>query len=370
MTTGHSNFYANISVPAAGYSFSSTEEEISELFESIGKLQEAAMLPTIGKDLDNLNVLVTQLPADLKQLRQRGYIHQAQFDDQVNDLVNRWDELSDQISESLFARQTELVDAANRLLDTVDRLYEPDATQTTVDSCWAGVRALQSRIESAHKSLVEMYDDQSKELDKIVSAIDRVEWMLDQLEAAKFQLYEGEAPVRAAGAKWIRQGEDEGEEGILYLTDQRILFEQKEEKTTEKFLFISVKKETIHELRFEATVSAIQQVKKSEISGGLLGLGKSDALEFVFDHTANMSGALLKLLKDKSDTWIGLVNRVKSGEIDGERTGQAMAEAKKLDAALKEIPTNCPNCSAPIDQEIVRGATQIICNYCGSTIRI
>lgn len=370
MASRQTTFYQTIAVPAAGYSYSSMDEEVSSLFETIGKLQEAAMLPAVGQDLDDLNVLVTQLPADLKQIRQRGYVHQAQLDEQVENLVNKWNTLYEQVADSLYTRQTELVDGANQLLDVVDRLYEPGASQSTVESCWAGVRALQSRIEAAHKSLVGMYDGLSEELDKIEKGIDRIEWTLNELETAKFQLYEGEAPVRAASALWVRQGDDQGEQGILYLTDQRVIFEQKEEKTTEKFLFISIKKETIHEFRFDAQVKAIEDVKKKETSGGLLGLGKEESLELLFDHTTNLAGALLKLLKDDVDTWIGLINRVKSGEIDGERTSGAKEEAKELDAARKEIPTNCPNCSAPIDATVFRGVPQITCRYCGSVIQI
>jgi hypothetical protein len=292
------------------------------------------------------------------------------LDEQIAGLVQRWHTLHEQVSDVLYRQQTDLVDASNRLLDTVDRLYEPTANRATVDSCWSGVRSLQSRIEAAHNSLTGMYDDLCDELEKIGGSIDRIEWMLDQVEAAGFQLYQGEAPIRAAGAQWIRQGDDEGPSGVLYLTDQRVLFERKEEVTTEKFLFVKLKKEMVHEFMFDVTVSSVDEVEVGEQREGFLALGKVEVLEMRFDHTAQLSGALFHLDKDDAQTWEELMGRVKSGEIDRARTEEAAAEAEALDEARAEIPTNCPNCNAPLDQTLVRGMTSVTCQYCGSVIQI
>ena len=350
-------------------SFSSWEDEISDLFERIGKLQEAAMLPTVGNDLDELTALVSSLPVDLKGLRQRGYVHQAQLEGQVAGFEKHWDQLYDQVADALYLQQTDLIEAANRLLDNVDRLYSPGASRGTVETCWAEARALQSRIEAAHRGLTTMYDDFSQELAKTAGAIDRVEWMLDQMEAAKFELLEGEAAVQAASAQWIRQGEDEGPSGILYLTDQRLLFEQKEEITTDKFLFIKLKTERVHEFKFAVPVSSIEQVR-AEHREGFLGLGKTELIELLFDHTADLRSALFHLKKDQVEDWKMILGRVKSGEIDGERTGEAAVEAEELEQARRELPSNCPNCAAPLEQTIMRGMTSITCNFCGTVIRI
>jgi hypothetical protein len=371
MNARRSNFYTSVAVPAAGaQTYASEEEEISALFEKIGQLQESATLPTVTGDLDEINTLVSTLPYDLQAVRQRGFVHEAQLEQQINGLAQRWDPIHERVADALYDQQGDLVEACNRLLDTVDRLYEPSATQATVDSCWAGVRSLQSRIEAAHNSLTAMYDSFGDELEQIESQIERIEWMVDQVEAARFQLYQGEAPVRAAKAQWIQKGDDEGPTGLLYLTDQRILFEQKEEVATKKVLFVKLEKETVHQLLFEAPVSAIETIKTGEQRKGFLALGKVEVIELVFDHTAEISGAVLHLQKDDAQTWESLIGRVKSGEIDRARTEGAAAEAVMLDEARAELPTNCPNCNAPLDQALVRGMTSINCQYCGTVIQI
>lgn len=370
--TRHSNFYGSISLPAVGtQSYASWDDEIADLFEKIGKLQEAAMLPAVGEDLDEINTLVGRLPADLQSLRQRGYVHQSELEEKTKALTERWDGMYERVADALYQQQTALVDAANRLLDTVDRLYDASANRGTVDTCWAGVRSLQSRIEAAHNTLVGMYDDFGKELEEIDANIDRLEWMLGQVEVATFQLHASEAPLRAGSARWVRQGDDEGPVGILYLTDQRLLFEQKEEVTTEKFLFIKLKSEKIHEFQFDVRISSVEEVTVGDQrGGGLLGMGKMKTLELMFDHTAPLDNALFILLKDDPAVWEATIGRAKSGEIDKSRTGEAAAEAEVLDQALREIPENCPNCAAPIEQEIVRGMDSLTCKFCGTTIRI
>jgi hypothetical protein len=371
MNARRSNFHTTVAVPAAGaQTYASEEEEISALFEKIGQLQEAAMLPAVTGDLDEINTLVSTLPHELQAVRQRGYAHEAQLEEQIDGLAQRWDPIHESVADALYVQQGDLVEACNRLLDTVDRLYEPSATRATVDSCWAGVRSLQSRIEAAHNSLTAMYDSFGDELERIESQIERIEWMLDEVEAAKFQLYQGEAPVWAAKAQWIQQGDDEGPTGLLYLTDQRILFEQKEEVATKKVLFVKLEKETVHQLLFEAPVSAIEAIKTGEQRKGFLALGKVEVIDLTFDHTAQISGAVLHLQKDDAQTWESLIGRVKSGEIDRARTEDAAAEAVMLDEARAEIPTNCPNCNAPLDQALVRGMTSISCQYCGTVVQI
>ncbi len=328
------------------------------------------MLPAVGGDLDEVNALVSRLPFDLQAVRQRGFVHEAQLEEQISSLTARWEKLADKVSDALYRQQTDLVEAANELVDSVNRLHRPGVGRAAVDSAWARTRALQSRVEAAHGSLTEMYDDLGDELEKVEDRIEQVEWMLDQVEAAKFDLLEGEAPLRAVQARWVRQGEDQGPLGILYLTDQRLLYEQKEELTTKKILFVSVKKETVHEFLFDAPVSAVEKIGVGEERSGFLGMGKVEVLELGFDHTAQVSGAEFHLKKGTAEEWQAAIGRVKSGQMDRARTAEAAEEAEALDEARKELPSNCPNCSAPLDQTIVRGMTSTTCKYCGTVIQI
>jgi hypothetical protein len=370
MQARHSTFYgAMAALPLGTQAFATWESEVSQLFGSIGKLQEAALLPTVGQDLDEINILVNSLAADLESVRQRGYAHQAQLDAQVADLVSRWDRLYESVAEMLLRRQTELVDGANRLLDHVDLLYQPGATRDTVNSCWAGVRALQQRVEAAHQSLVGMYDGLSAELGKIETILARTGWMLDQVEAAKFRLLQGEGPLRAASARWIRDAKGAGESGILFLTDQRVLFEQNEQRITEKFLFIALKRETLHVFRYAFPVSGVLEVQTGPSGSSSVGRSAVESLFVRLDETGPYPSVRFELTHDQAQTWKELIGRVRSREIDNERTKESVTRAEAMDLRIGAMPAHCPSCSAPVDHVVLRGMTEVQCRYCGRMIR-
>jgi hypothetical protein len=73
-------------------------------------------------------------------------------------------------------------------------------------------------------------------LKEIEAELEHIVWMLDQIEESQeIRLHPAEGPYAAVGAEWQLDGE-EGPDGILFLTDQRLLLEQKEKIATKKFL--------------------------------------------------------------------------------------------------------------------------------------
>jgi hypothetical protein len=356
-----------LSAPAVarGYSY---DQDVGELFDAIGRLQQAALLPAVGEDLDAINALVSQLPATLAALRSRGYVHQRQLEGQVTGLAERWDGIYDGLADALYARQTELVEAANRLLDMVDRLYDPNAGRGTVEACWTGVRALQSQIEAAYRGLHGQYDDLGSQLEAVEAELARLSWTMDQVEAAPFALLAGEGPLRAATVRWLRGSDQDGRPGLLFLTDQRLLFVYQEEVVTERFLFITLKRELIQDLEFEVPVRAVTAVETARESAGMLGLKSVPALDVRLDASAPLPAARWLLPRDDAAAWVALIGRARTGDVDAGRTGDAARAAEALDAARRQAPAQCPNCSAPLDLPAARGATSITCRYCGTTV--
>jgi len=75
----------------------------------------------------------------------------------------------------------------------------------------------------------------------------------------------------------------------------------------------------------------------------------------------------IHLKGETGEAWQGVIGRVKSGEIAKERTipvDQAAAET------VANAPTKCTVCGATLTQVILRGQTEINCEYCGSKIRL
>ena len=227
--------------------------------------------------------------------------------------------------------------------------------------------SLERQISTAAGSVSSTYDSVLNELAAIDHRLNHVEWMLGQFEtAAEIELVETEAPLEAVEAEWHENGK-EGPEGILFLTDQRLLFEQREEKSTKKlFGMVKTDSETIQRLRLDIPASSIDTVKASE-EGGFLGMGKEDILELTCGADAPVARARFHIKGQESADWTALIKRVKSGEIDEDRDDDFVEEVEAAMAVAGTFPAECPSCFAPVPPP-GRGVSSVTCEFCGATI--
>jgi len=191
--------------------------------------------------------------------------------------------------------------------------------------------------------------------------------MLDRLdESSEIELSAVEAPIMAVDAIW-QQHDDEGPEGILFLTDQRLLFEQREEVVTKKrFGIFKAESEIIQQLLLTVVANHVTRVEHRE-TGGVLGIGKDDILELHFSHEANIGQSQFHLKGQDSADWASLINRVRNGAIDEDRADDYEDELDEAEALAARFPDKCPTCSAAVPPPPL-GATSVTCSFCGSTI--
>jgi ribosomal protein S27E len=208
-----------------------------------------------------------------------------------------------------------------------------------------------------------MYRPLQQNVEQTRQQIEEIRKVLDQIDEAGFELYPAEDPVAICRARYIER-EEEGPEGILYLTDERLIFERKEKVATKKFLFITTEKQTVQDLIFAVPIGQVEQAKASDQRKLL---SRKEMLELVFAPEADLNSATLRLLDAENEEWAALIGRVKSGEIAKERThpkDEAIVEAAQA------APTKCTTCGATLAVPIVRGMREITCEYCGTVIRL
>ena len=149
----------------------------------------------------------------------------------------------------------------------------------------------------------------------------------------------------------------------MYLTDQRLLFEQKEEIATKKVLFITTDKEKIHKLLFEFPVALVETMKvnkegffknEDHIDIELLPGGPYQVLHFHLDGL-------------DCNECLSQIGKVKAREYDSDR---AVAINEKEVEKVKQAPTQCPGCGGVISKPVLRGMDTITCEYCGYVIRL
>ncbi len=319
------------------------QAELTNVHETIGRIEER----------------LAGYPADLKGLQRRGFQHSRPLHDRLRLLKGQWKETEPKVNSSLRSHKNRLRASAKSTSRLVNRAGS--GQKASLSSAESSVEALERKIDAAESEFRSLYGNIDSELYQVNAELNRIEWMMAALEESPdIQLRSSEGPLTAVETEWYRDG-DEGPKGVLLLTDQRLLFKQKEEIVTKKrFGIFKSESEIVHKLWLDINATDIDSVKDSE-EGGFLGMGKADILELTCTGEAPVSRAKFHLKGQESSDWRAYIKRVQSGEVAAERHQQAKPVPKL------NFPSQCPNCMASLP-EPHWGAKQVKCDYCGSLV--
>lgn len=337
-----------------------TRTKLGELQGRLGELQESLLLTHVQNDVEEIETALSLLPTEIERLRTRGYVFRNFLENKVSVLADQWEETHGRVTREVGKRTRELERESDEAESALRLASTGNATQ--VARAESAIETLESKVSAAESAVGAMYETLQQNVNQSRSQVQKIGWMLDQIDEASFQLHAAEDAVMACRAQYM-ETKKEGPEGVLYLTDGRLVFEQKEEVATKKVLFITTEKEKRQELILNVPVGQIDEVKSSQKGF----LGHKEVLELLFAPEADLGGATLRLRGADNEEWAALIGRVKSGEIARERTRPKDEAAVE---AARTAPTKCSTCGATLSVEIVRGMREITCEYCGSVIRL
>jgi hypothetical protein len=337
-------------------------ERADSLQTRLSDLRSEASLAGLRDRVEDLDSSLSGLPATLEEVRKGGYVYRAYLEKKVEVLRQQWQGLRQSIDREAAQQGQQLV----RQADTLQRRLSGMGSRleaAKLDSLERDIDMLAGKVGDAQRALQGTFDTIQSNVGQTEGQLRKVRWLLQQVSGASFRLRPEEFPVDGVEAQYITEGEKKGPKGVLFLTDQRLLFEQKEDVATKKFLFITTERKRMHELLLEAPIGSVQQSEAIE-RGAVF---RKDFLELAFGAQATVSQALFRIEAD-SDAWQALIGRVASGDIAQERVGAETAPA--VEVSVADVPTNCPTCGAGFTAEIVRGMQSISCDYCGTVIRL
>jgi hypothetical protein len=336
--------------------------KVDSIQREFGRLESQAQLTAAYETVGRIRERINEFPAQLEELQRRGLLHSRPLHERLQLVQGEWRKVAPQVQNALREQKNRLKADVNSTSRLVSRARS--GQQAAISSADSAVDRLQRKIRESDRVLSSLYGNVDSELDGIESELAKIEWMMKSLEESpEIQLKQGEGPLKAVKAVWHRDG-DEGPEGVLYLTDQRLLFEQKEEVVTKKrFGIFKADSEMVHKLWLDINVSDITSMEDSE-EGGFLGMGKADILEMTCTGQAPFSRSRFHLKGQDSSDWRSWIKQVQSGEVDSERHQQAAEAAAEAELTF---PTQCPNCLASLP-EARRGATRVTCEFCGSAV--
>jgi len=338
-------------------------KNLDELKFKLDTLQDDASLKTVIDEFTELTSKVENFDNRLSSLRQRKYAFNGLLETDAADLLNRWKLAVPGVNSQIRVQSSSLL-ANLRALES--RLASGGAMPpfVQVQMLTREAETFEDHIRTVQNSIEAQYGNLKQEIYAFDSQLVDLEFSMDKSEAASFGFLSTESTVRAVKAIWCRNGKEQKDdpEGVLFLTDQRLIFEQNEEIATKKVLFVTTETKKVQQMLFEVPAVSVDSVKASK-----QGLFKNiDMLDLVLASGAFSHEATLHIYQD-ADVWQKLITQVKNHELDSTRVLSIdQAEIEKV----KTAPTSCPYCSGAITKPVLRGMDTITCDYCGKVIRL
>jgi len=340
-----------------------TAKRLEALQARVRQLQSRVRLTRERDSIEDVGTRAGSLRERVAQVRSRGYVFEHGLQEHAADLEKRWLPLREQLQQRI-QQETAALQRDTRELERMLKQLEaqPGPAGPSLDRAEAAVKALEAKSKAAAESLDGMYDQFEIQVVQLGQHLDDIEWALSQVAEATFGLLPTEAVIAAVPATWQKDRED-SPKGVLFLTDQRLLFEQKQEIATKKVLFITTHKEKLQELRLDVPLAHLDKAQATR--QGLLG--HEDHLDLDFSPPAQPLQAHFHIDGQRSEAWQQMIGRAKSGDYDADRVVPVDLESVER---ARAAPTRCPACNAPITQSVLRGMDRITCAYCGHVIRL
>jgi len=343
-------------------------DEISALQNKIGWLQDGVRLAKVRDAVEDVQTKVSSQPQRIATARGRGYVFEKDLEAQAQSFVDSWAMLYPNLQSQINLQSSALMNTLRPIEIQMSQLtaaaYNPAAARGILNTMQSAVSQLESKVSAAERTINGMYDQFDRQVSEFIRHMDQIEYTLTQLAEASFRLLPTKAGIMAVKAVWCKMGKEQKDdpEGVLYLTDQRLIFEQKEEIVTKKVLFVATEKQKVQGLQLEAPVALVDNVQTSK--QGLLK--NEDHIEIRFASGAPVQSAHFHIWQDCA-TWQGLINRARSKDFDKSRAVAIdQAEVEKVKAAQ----TQCSSCGGAITQQVLRGQDTIKCEFCGNVMRL
>ncbi len=292
--------------------------EVSLLESSLSNLQNRSSFASVGSELTDLENMLNRVSDLLESARDKGYRYQADMEEIAYNALGRWQATSPQVKNSLQQQTRAMRTRVNALNPNIQRLnanlYSSAAAAPHLRSMQSQVNSLLSEVSRIETDLTSGFQDINTQVYQLNNRLTDVHWALDQLNEARFKPDQGEELIMAVPARWDQEGKDDPE-GVLYLTNKRLIFERKEKVATKKVLFITTASELVQEVLIDQPVSNLTSIK-AENKGVF---GHQDFLQAQF--TDRKLGAVsLHLNGQDSEDWSVLVEKARTGQIEAERT--------------------------------------------------
>ncbi len=342
-------------------------ERLTTLRTSFNALQGRVMLEPIETEVNRMVSDLQKLPEAIAEVRARGYTFAAYLERKAEVLAQRWGEIESEVRRTIEREshplRSELDDYAARINTANQRLEagRDELADNAIDELETNLAALTSRIEAVERRLRSSYQTLTEDTRQLDSQLDKIRWYLERIDEASFKLLAGESVFMVAEAEWVASGRGKDDpNGYLYLTDQRMIFEQSETVGRKLGMFGG---QHVREVEWDIPLTRFEDVTAE--NKGMFG-GK-DMLNFTLGAGAPYPRITVEVLGDaECRFWEKQIRRMTSGDVQDERAIPPDPEVVEM---LRSAPSKCHVCGATVPA-IMAGQMQVECAYCGTVIRL
>ncbi|MCI0521969.1 MAG: hypothetical protein L0Z70_17130 [Chloroflexi bacterium] len=327
-----------------------TTADILTLQNEVNQLQDEMMLQEARQQLAALEMAVGSLERDLAEVRSHGYTIEKALEGDVTILNAQWDRVNahttlalDHQTRTLNEQMTQINEKMALLAGSAANLAAARPLYMQIKSALA---AAEAQADAAETTVTAQYDLYEDEVSGLQAHLEWVEWMLQALSSASFRLQATENGVAAAEAVFVRPSM-ESENGVLFLTDQRLLWEDRV---------------GTYELKVDVPISDVLDAKKDTQEAA-----EFEFLVVQFGAKGPLPVARFQLAQPVADEWMQMINRARSG---GYASDVAVPVSNDELERLRNAPQQCANCGAAHTAPILRGQSEISCEYCGLVTRL
>ncbi len=345
------------------------QSSIQKLQMDISGLSTEANLSGLRDETEDISTSINLMDEKIKDVRTRGYVFGKDLESRSAAMLSQWTHAHPGIAASID-QQSQALRNQVRSLDTVmyqvtSRAHNPQAAMPFLSQVETAVDAAESAISKAETSIRGTFDVLAKDIRALVDQVKKVDEMLELFAASTFKIRTGEGAIASVKATWAANGREDKDspEGYIFLTDQRLIFEQNEEVATKKVLFITTERKKIQQFLFEIPVELIADVVA--VKQGMFK--NEDHIDLSLKSGAPYPTCHFHLDGQDCNYWDSLLGKVRTKEFDRDR---AVAIPKEELDKVKAAPTICPSCGGSINQPVLRGQDTITCNFCGQVIRL
>ena len=291
--------------------------ELASLERSLKKIQSDADFEDLTTDVSEMETLLQRVIELLESARDNGYRYQNDLEKLTYQAAGDWEKASPQVFQSIKRASRDMDRELKKLDSQVQRLnaniYSAKAAENHLRTTQTEANELLTKQADTARKIESKYSDTENQLYILESRLTDIHWAIDQLDESQFNLQTGEDLIMAVPTRWDKEGKDDPE-GILFLTNQNIIFERKEKVATKKVLFITTSSELVQEVLLEQPLSAVKSYHAE--SKGLFGHQDFLSIDFSEKQLGSVS---FHLDGQDSKMWAELIKQVKSGAIENER---------------------------------------------------